>query len=77
MSDIWPIENIWSYIKEKLKGEEIQDISILKKNCENFENNYSKNMFQFDKLNTKKGFQITKKDNNDIKKRKILLNVIV
>jgi hypothetical protein len=31
MADIWPIENIWSYIKEKLKGEEIQDISILKK----------------------------------------------
>jgi len=54
MADIWPIENIWSYIKEKLKGEEIQDISILKKNCENLENNYSKNMFQFDKLNTKK-----------------------
>jgi hypothetical protein len=30
MADIWPIENIGSYIKEKLKGEEIQDISILK-----------------------------------------------
>ncbi len=26
----------------------------IKKNCENLENNYSKNMFQFDKLNTKK-----------------------
>ena len=31
MADIWPIENIWSIIKEKLKREEIQNVSMLKR----------------------------------------------
>ncbi|CAF1498164.1 unnamed protein product [Rotaria sp. Silwood1] len=30
MTDIWLLENIWGYIKEKLKGEEIKNISMLK-----------------------------------------------
>src|SRR5690242_8804964 len=30
MADIWPIENIWSYIKQKLEGEEIKNVPMLK-----------------------------------------------
>jgi hypothetical protein len=76
MADVWPIENIWSYIKEKLKGEEIQDISILKKKimkiwrtitpktCSNLINSIPRRL---QCLINKKGFQITKKDYNRIK----------
>jgi hypothetical protein len=31
MSDIWPIENIWAYIKEKIEEEEFENVSLLKK----------------------------------------------
>ena len=31
MSDIWSIENIWAYIKEKLEEEEFENVSLLKK----------------------------------------------
>jgi hypothetical protein len=76
MADVWPIENIWSFIKEKLQHEEIQDISILKekivkiwttvtpKMCSNLINSIPRRL---QCLINKKGFQITKKDYHDIK----------
>jgi hypothetical protein len=30
MADIWPIENVWDYIKEKLSLEEIENLPMLK-----------------------------------------------
>jgi hypothetical protein len=30
MADIWPIENIWAYIKEKLSLEENENLPMLK-----------------------------------------------
>ncbi len=48
--------------------------TITLKTCSNLINSIPRRL---QCLINKKGFQITKKDNNDIKKRKILLNVIV
>ncbi|CAF5130771.1 unnamed protein product [Rotaria sp. Silwood1] len=31
MADIWPIENIWGYIKEKLEENEFENVTMLKK----------------------------------------------
>jgi len=30
MADLWPIENVWAYIKEKLSLEEIENLPMLK-----------------------------------------------
>ncbi|CAF1563546.1 unnamed protein product, partial [Rotaria sordida] len=30
MADIWPIENIWGYIKEKLEENEYETVTMLK-----------------------------------------------
>jgi hypothetical protein len=71
MADVWPIENIWSFIKEKLKHEEIQDISILKKKiveiwrtitpkmCSDFINSIPRRL---QCLINKKGFKSPKKN---------------
>jgi hypothetical protein len=31
MADIWPIENVWGYIKEKLEENEFENVTMLKR----------------------------------------------
>ncbi len=71
MSDIWPIENLWAYIKEKLEEEEFENVLVLKKkNCNNLEYNNSGNVFQMDQLNTRRRLQaLIKKNGYSINKK--------
>ena len=69
------MENIWSFIKEKLKREEIKNVSILKRKiveiwktitptmCSNLINSIPRRL---QCLIDKNGFQITKKEYHDI-----------
>lgn len=73
MSDIWPIENLWAYIKEKLEEEEFENLPLLKKRivtiwksitpamCSKWINSIPKRL---QALIEKKGFSINKQDYN-------------
>jgi len=72
---IWPIENVWAYIKEKLEEEEFKNVLLLKKRivticksitpamCSKWINSIPK---WLQALIKKKGFSINKQDYNNI-----------
>lgn len=73
MADIWPIENIWGHIKEKLRGEDIESITMLKRRvgdiwraitpqmCSKLINSIPRRL---QCLIDKDGYQVNKKDYN-------------
>jgi hypothetical protein len=47
-------EHLELHQRETERGRDSRYLNIEDKNCEDLENNYSKNMFQFNQFNTKK-----------------------
>lgn len=72
MTDIWPIDKIWSFIKEKLKREEIQSVSVLKNEIVKIWRPISPQMCSYliNSIPSRLQCLIEKKDYNDIKNGK-------
>ncbi len=73
MADIWPIENVWGYIKEKIGGHEVENIAVLKDKIVQIWNTINPDMCsklinsipkRLQCLIDKKGYPINKKDYN-------------
>lgn len=71
MADIWPIENIWRHIKEKLNGEKIENLDVLKRKIINIWQTITPDMCsklinsiprRLQCLIEKQGYSINKKD---------------
>jgi hypothetical protein len=75
MSDIWPIGNIWGYIREKLEEEEFANVSLLKERIVTIWNTITPTMCskwinsiprRLQALIKKNGYSINKKDYHDV-----------